>query len=242
MCLFRLTKLVYENYNYNITNIIQKYNMKKNIFRDIFIVFLLTIIFSSCINIKSELPKISLYRLKQESTQGTNAAAVIIDKSIFIENFASNMTLASEKIVVIENEVNLKKYDYHQWTIPLDEMMTDFTIDRINRYKSFKKGVVNSVSMLPDLILEARIVSCNINNSNNKKSPNTVELVISANISSSQKTKPGFTPIFSEVYTKTIARPDNTLNSAVTALSKSLSDIVDNILVDIDKKLKENVK
>ena len=37
MCLFRLTKLVYENYNYNynIINIIQKYNMKKNIFRDL---------------------------------------------------------------------------------------------------------------------------------------------------------------------------------------------------------------
>ena len=149
----------------------------------------------SCVNIKSEAPEINIYKLKQEPIQNTEVAntikSFIIDKSIWVKKFTVSSELMSEKIIVDNGDITTK-LNYQQWINPLDEMLTDFTINRLNRYKNFKKGVFDFCSVSPDLILECRVVNFRINNSTDKNVPRTVEITISANVLSSNENSPGF--------------------------------------------------
>ncbi len=202
----------------------------------LFLLIVFSVCFSGCINIKSSIKKHNTYHLKQEKIKN-EFDTINIEKSIFVKNFTIKTELSSEKIIIIEDSVNIVKCNYHLWTIPLDEMLTDFTIDRLTKYNIFKKGVVSSITMLPDLILECRIIDCNINNSVDKNFSNNVDITISANVYKAEENSSNFVNIFSKVYIKVLKRSDNSISSAVSALSNCSSDIIDEIILDIYKKL-----
>ena len=200
-----------------------------------FILFLLLVNLNGCVNIKSTTPKINVFQLKQSELPKFDDNR--INKSIFIKNFSIKTELSSEKIVIIEDDINVVKCNYHLWNVPLDEMLTDFAIDRMSKYKIFTKGVVSSTTMLPDIVLECRIIDCSINNYIEKKTANSVGLSIAANVYAAKKGEPEFVTIFSEVYTKNLLRPDNTISSAIDVMSECASEIIDDITKDIQKHI-----
>jgi ABC-type uncharacterized transport system auxiliary subunit len=201
---------------------------------------------TSCVNIKSDYPEIKYYRLSQTPIHETKAASIRLDKSIFVKLFAGNSDLEASKIVISEDNWTIKRYNYHQWESPLNELLTEFSINRMNRYEIFKKGVFSSVfSVNPDLILECTVINCLINNSISAEKPNNVELSISMNLLQSNKSSQniaedfGFSSVFSKTYTKSMARKDNSLETAIDALSLLVAEIVDAMLVDISNNVKK---
>ena len=188
----------------------------------------------SCINLKSPHPKIVYYKLTQTPISETKATSLFADKSIFIKPFRINSDLETSKITVSENNWTVKKYNYHQWTAPLNEILTEFTVNRISRYGAFRRGVSTSAfSTNNDFVLECNVLNCIINNSTTTTRPNNVELSISATLLIPDQTTLFFTSVFSKTYTKSLARKDNSLETAVDALSILMSEITDDILIDI---------
>lgn len=198
------------------------------------------LLFSGCVNIKSEYPDITYYKLTQTPIHTTEAASFIVNKNIYIKPFAINSSLETSKIVVSEDDFTVKRYNYHLWAAPLNELLTDFTITRINRYGIFKKGVSTSIySTTNDFILECNILNCEINNSSKHNRHNNVELVISATLLAADKSKLSYSPVFSKTYTKSLARKDNSIETAVDALSVLISEINDAILMDVFPQIKD---
>jgi ABC-type uncharacterized transport system auxiliary subunit len=193
----------------------------------------------SCINLKSDFPKIVYYKLTQTPINETEATTLYADKSIFIKSFKISSELETAKIMVSEDNWRVKKYNYHQWTAPLNEILTEFTINRISRYGAFRKGVSSSAfSTNNDFVLECNVLNCVINNSTTTARPNNVELSISATLLRPDGTTLSYSPMFSKTYTKSLARKDNSLETAVDALSILMSEITDAILVDIFQHIK----
>ena len=85
--------------------------------------------------------------------------------------------------------------------------------------------------------MECRIIDCSINNYIEKKTANSVGLSIAANVYAAKKGEPEFVTIFSEVYTKNLLRPDNTISSAIDVMSECASEIIDDITKDIQKHI-----
>jgi len=214
-----------------------KFSTTKIIFGLTFCVMLFVL--PSCISIKSDLPKVVYYKLTQTPITETEATSLYADKSIFIKPFRINSDLETSKISVSEDNWRVRKYNYHQWTAPLNEVLTEFTINRISRYGAFRKGVSSSAfSTNNDFVLECNVLNCIINNSTTTARPNNVELSISATLLMPNATTLSYSPVFSKTYTKSLARKDNSLETAVDALSILMSEITDAILVDIFQHIK----
>ena len=202
----------------------------------LFLNFLFVVCFQSCIdiNLKSNYPEIKYYKLSQTPTHTTDAISLIIDKSIYIKIFATNSDLATSKIIVSEDNWTTKRYNYHQWISPLNELLTDFTVNRMSKYGTFRKGILNSTSLVnTDLVLECTIVDFVINNSTTTDRPNNVELAIAATLLTSNRESLDYIPIFSKTYSKSLARKDNSMETAVDALSKIMAEINDEMIIDI---------
>ena len=188
----------------------------------------------SCINIKSNHPDFTYYRLTQMPISETEAASLSVDKNIYIRPFRVNNNLETSKIVVSEDNWTVRKFNYHQWTSPLNDLLTEFTINRISKYGIFRKGVsASAFSTLNDCILECNVLNCTINNSVRTDRPNNVEVSISATLLLPDEATLTYVPVFSKTYTKSLARKNNSLETAVDALSILISQINDAILVDI---------
>lgn len=209
---------------------------KRTTFKFIFYFAIFAILFAvpSCINIKSKRPPVTHFRLTQTPINETKATPLFADKSIFIRPFRINSDLQTAKIVVSEDNWTVRRFNYHQWTAPLDEILTEFMINRVSRYGSFRRGVSSSAfSTNNDFILECNVLSCVINNSSTTARPNNVELSISAILLAPTEGSFSFSPVFSKTYSKSLARKNNSLESAVDALGVLMSEITDAILVDI---------
>jgi ABC-type uncharacterized transport system auxiliary subunit len=191
---------------------------------------------TSCLNIKSKYPKLEYYKLVQTPTN-SEVSAIKIEKNIFIKQFEISSDLATSKIVVSEDEKNIKIYNYHQWVVPLNELLSEYTITRLGNYGAFMKGIATSIySSNPDIVLECKVLNCTINNSITSDKPNKVELSIAATLLTSDKQTLSYNPVFSKTYSKSLVRKDNSLESAVNALSILISEIDDEILIDINNK------
>ncbi|MDR0926816.1 MAG: ABC-type transport auxiliary lipoprotein family protein [Ignavibacteria bacterium] len=206
----------------------------KNYNKRLYFIALILIVVSitGCISIKSKYPESTYYKLTQVKPANPDVAMLSTDNSIFIRDFEINSDIQTSKIVVSEDVNTIKRYNYHQWTAPLNDVITEFTMTRISNYGTFKKGVATSIyTSNPDYVLECNILTCNINNHPNNV--NNVEVSISAILQKSDHSTIQYVPVFSKTYTKIINRNDNSIESAVVALSNAISQIDDEILIDI---------
>lgn len=194
---------------------------------------------TACINIKSDLPKVTYYRLTQSELNSLKLKQASIDKSIFIKKFSISSELETTKFVVLEDNYTIRKYNYNLWASPLNQLFTEFFINRTSKYDIFKKGVLTSTNTtMPDIILEANVTECNIYNFRDEKHVYAVELSISCSLFMYDEAKGEYISLFAKTYKHSLARKDNTIETAVTAVSKLLADINDELLLDIDASSK----
>jgi len=196
------------------------------------------ILFSGCIRIKSPYTQPTFYRLIQQPLSKGEVATLSTNNNIFIKEFDIRSDLETTKIAIIEDDKIVRYFNYHHWSTTLNELLTEYTIARISRYEIFKNGVAASLySSNPDLVLECKILDCSINNYKTISRKDDVTLSLSVTLLTADKTSLTYQPLFSKTYTKTKARNNNSLDSAIETMSVLMSNIIDIFLVDIYKSL-----
>jgi hypothetical protein len=70
-------------------------------------------ILTNCINLKSNYIQPKYYKLIQQPINNTEVASLRIDKNIFIKEFDVSAELETSKIAIVEDEKNVKYYNYH---------------------------------------------------------------------------------------------------------------------------------
>jgi ABC-type uncharacterized transport system auxiliary subunit len=199
--------------------------IKKNI-----IALIAICLISGCVDIKSKYIATNIYTIPQQPTNTALFAEKSVNKNIYIKQFTIGDELATSKIVVMEGN-KLHYYNYNQWALPLDELLVDFTIYRFSSYNVFGKGIVSSMfSASPDYILDCKINKCDIVNQDKQS---YLDINISASLLIYNNTSKDYQVHFSNNYTKKEIIGNFTLEKASIHLGKIMSDITDNILLDI---------
>ncbi len=195
---------------------------------------LLIIIYTGCVNIKSKYVQPDIYTFIgcPLSTHITSK----IDKNIFIKQFNIGAELQTTKIVVYDGP-KLQYYNYHQWALPLDELLTEYTMRRINNYNIFSKGLVSIFNAVPDYILECDVNTFRINKSDTE---NSIEISTIINLYKFSTQTKDYQIFFSNTYTMNEKLGRFSLELAVTNLEAIICKMIDNALIDIIKIDAEN--
>ena len=183
--------------------------------------------YSGCVNIKSKYVSPNIYTFIDRPLNTSITSK--IDKGIFIKEFNINGELQTTKIAVYDN-VNLQYYNYHQWALPLDDLLTEYATKRINNYNVFSKGLVSVFTTIPDYILECNVNTFRINKSDKE---NSVEISIFIHLNKYSSQTKDYKIFFSNTYTVNEMLDCFSLSLAVTNLETIICKIIDNILIDI---------
>lgn len=211
--------------------------MKKLIFA-----LILTVSFSSCINLKSPYPAISYYRLASEPF---NVKSIdTIKTTVQLRNLTINDEFNTDHIIATKlpgKEVQV--YYYHRWISKFDDLVTGYMLSRLNGYGVFDGGVVGASSInLPNYVIEGRILNVNINNSDKIGTDvNWAEVTLNISFYSRSKEKPGLELLFNKNYTQRINRQNNLAKSIEPSMSKVIAFLSDMILVDVHNAIKANM-
>jgi ABC-type uncharacterized transport system auxiliary subunit len=210
-------------------------NISKTLITSCSILLSLIIGLSGCINIKSEYPQIDYYRLNQEPTTFKNTAT--IEGILQIRNFVVNEQFESNYLLVMKDDNSIQKYYYHRWITDISSMITDFVITRFNNMKSFSGGVIRASGMLtPDYILEGQVLDFSARNTeNNDKQPPYVTASIQVSLVRRIPFQTEIHLILNKVYSVKINRENNNVRSIPPAYSKSISQISDMLINDVQE-------
>ena len=202
-----------------------------NIIKTSFIFFIFLVLISGCINIKSKYTPPKIYSIQQSPL--TNSLKTKIQKNIFVKQFNINAELETNRIVISDGN-NLQYFNYHLWALPLDELLTNYIVDRFSNYNVFEKGIVKTIfNTNPDYVLEGNINSFKITKSNIE---NNVEVTITIYLYKYSSESKDYQLCFSNNYSKTEKTNSNPLEKLVINLDNIISEITDNILQDIIEK------
>lgn len=178
------------------------------------------------------------YILPQQPLDLSAVSFTPADVSIFVKEFDIGSDLETAKIAIFEDGINIKYYNYHQWTGTLNEVLTDYSITRMSKYGLFGKGIAKSIyTVSPDFILECKVLDCAINQYTGAELSNNVEISIEMTLMAVDKINLTYVPVFVKTYNKTQAYSDDSLQSAIKTLSVSLSNILDLCMIDIFQQI-----
>ena len=190
---------------------------------------MIIVICSDCVNIKSKYLPPSIYTFKglPLNTSITSKA----DKNIFIKQFEVAGELQTTKIAVYD-DIKLQYYNYHQWALQLDELLTEYAVKRISNYSVFSKGIVSIFGTIPDYILEFNVNNFRINKSDKE---NSVEVSVLVNLHKYSSEIKDYKVFFSNTYTMNEQLVRFSLEEAITNLEAIICKIIDDALIDIIK-------
>ncbi|MCL2040173.1 MAG: ABC-type transport auxiliary lipoprotein family protein [Bacteroidetes bacterium] len=190
---------------------------------------MIIVICSDCVNIKSKYVPPSIYTFKglPLNTSITSKA----DKNIFIKQFEVAGELQTTKIAVYD-DIKLQYYNYHQWALQLDELLTEYAVKRISNYSVFSKGIVSIFGTIPDYILEFNVNNFRINKSDKE---NSVEVSVLVNLHKYSSEIKDYKVFFSNTYTMNEQLVRFSLEEAITNLEAIICKIIDDALIDIIK-------
>lgn len=212
--------------------------MSINKLKTILLFLLITVITYSCINLKSEYPKINYYSLKQDAisiphVQKINTALQIRDLSIGYQ-------YSTDHIIARWTDTKTQVYFYHRWITDFEDLATDFIITRFNKANLFNKGVVGTkTTVIPEYILEGEILDViAINSTTSAPGDNFVTLTIRINVIKRNPMKNERNILISKVYEKKVNRTNSSVTTIPSAFSKAISAICDEMIVDIQEAIK----
>lgn len=198
------------------------------------IVVLALVAISSCVNIdiKSDYPEIKYYNLSQENSILKNIDT--INAALLVRFFTSEDMLESTRLHGKWEDGRIQLYYYHRWISESPALITDFVIERFNKYNIFSKGTFNSSSMvLGDYVLEGNILEMMAyNNKDEKLGSNYIALSIQITLIKRPPFSVEKNVVFSKVYSAKEPRPDNKPSSIPNAMSIGISKICDYMVND----------
>jgi ABC-type uncharacterized transport system auxiliary subunit len=190
----------------------------------------------SCITIKDNYPDIKFYSLTHEP------ASVLTypkqDLSLLFLSLRISPEIDSRHLIGY-TDGKLQRYFYHRWINDLNDLSSDYLINKISESSLFGKGVIKSSSIIiPDLILEGEILDAKASsNDNNKPESNYVEVKIRFSFIRRSAAGSERKIIFNKDYNEKALRSNYEVNTIAPAISKALTQISNKLIDDINQNL-----
>jgi ABC-type uncharacterized transport system auxiliary subunit len=198
----------------------------------LFLIFLV----SGCISIKSEYPAIEYYRLSQEPPSVKNLGK--IPDIILLRDISVSEENDQTSLVAIWDSTNIQKYFYHRWISDPSGLLTDFFITRFDNSAGFSSGIVKTgTSVVPDYVLEGRLLELNAYSSKKSNGKNYVSVSMQFDLQSKIPLSLEKNVIFNQTYNMKIPRTDNSAASVAPAVSKAVSQIADKLMLDVQMSI-----
>jgi ABC-type uncharacterized transport system auxiliary subunit len=215
-------------------------------------------VLTSCVTIKSEYPKTSYYRLSSKPLEASAEAAhteVLMVKSFSVDSeFDTDHLLALNPSVAgatagasagasagaggAVSSAEMQKYNYHRWISEPRELVTAYTVNRLQASQAFTGGVfTEATSVLPTLELEGRIVEFMGRNAS-ADGANTATVVLHLALKRVGGDAPVQRILLQKIYTHSAPRPNDAAASIPDALGEALSVCLDAALKDIRAAVK----
>lgn len=198
-----------------------------------------TVIFNSCVNLKSEYPSIDYYRLVQPPPGKVfeNPAPIILQ----VRNISAASELETNLLFAVWEKHLVHKYYYHRWINDCPELITDFIVERINRSNIFSAGALKTSSVLmPDYYLEGQLMEFIAHSIDDDDFPeeNYTLISIKFTLIKREPLKIEESIALSKIYDSKVIRPDYEIKNVPAAFSTGLAQICDSLMLDIKAALK----
>ncbi len=195
------------------------------------ILVLIVLTCTSCINIRTEYPKIDYYKL--DSFKSVISTGLQIPGVLQIRDCYPAENVDTDHLYAMWDNKNIRKYYYHRWVSDFPSLLTDFFKQRYSQLNVFKSGVVSSSSILdPDYTLELRLLQMDaISSVKYEKDSCYVEVSMQAVFTKKPSKGADAQIIISETFKTQAKRPNNDVTSIAPAFGKAFSDLSDMIFV-----------
>lgn len=188
---------------------------------------------TGCFSIRTDYQPTVFYRLVQKPS--AIRAVDTLPGTLYIRTFTANEEFNNDHLVFLKSHTEVDFYTYHRWISETPELVTDFVTNRYINGNMFRKGIVGSGSALvPNYILEGKILQMVADNGDS----NNVLLELQITVIGIEPMQAERPVILQKVYSKTVARNNNTAASIPDAFSDALSTISDELLVDLEKAIR----
>lgn len=190
--------------------------------------FIILIFLSSCLklNFKSDYQEVEYYSIKQQELNSSNAQKT--DQNIMIRNFTISSEYDTEYLIEKDNNSQIELYHYHRWMDLPAPVVTDFVTERFIRSDKFNSVLRTGSFVIPDLVMEGHI---NHINGIKEDRESYAEASITINVLDNK----GKHLIFTKTYLRKTIREKGKAADLALGLSKVISEITDEIIVDVSK-------
>lgn len=195
----------------------------------------------SCVNFRTEYPKIQYYSLQQLPFTFRSIASM--DVLIAFKDFRVPAELETNSLMTKWKDGRVQKYYYFRWSSDYSEMISDFIFARFNLSGGFSKPVVYTSSMvIPDYYLDCQVVDFSAYSDDEDAKSNFVQ--VSLHISLTQRVPMSVENniVLSKLYTQKVERENKFAESIPPAFSKALSLLVDKIILDVQSSIAQEKK
>ncbi|OGU60636.1 MAG: hypothetical protein A2X64_07840 [Ignavibacteria bacterium GWF2_33_9] len=230
-----------KTFNIDFLNIFKQKNINFRLTQKLSLLFsyiLLSLMFTSCINLREDYPEINYYGIK---TDNIKAAKFKAEGLLQVRPFGGANLLSERRFMVETSEGKTDKYYYHRWSDDFQELFTWEVISQLSKGKYFTDGIVNQgTALIPDYILEGDILSLRIyNDEDNRVDSSFVELQVKINLISRKPSKSSINSLYTNDYTQRITRKSNKALTISAAVSKAAEMIITQIGDDIVKQINQ---
>jgi ABC-type uncharacterized transport system auxiliary subunit len=189
---------------------------------------------AGCISLRTEYPEVNYYRLTQIEDKSQNIGMNSVKGTLQIRNFAASDAVDTDNFLGVWDDNKVQVYYYHRWIVNAADLLTDFIITRYNNLRVFEGGVVKSSSIImPDYILEGQLIDMVAHNSNKSNSPNYVYISLRVSLIKKQPMSTEKALLVNKVFTVKSPRKNNSVETIAPAFSEAVSQIADQMLLEI---------
>ena len=182
--------------------------------RTVLVLFLL----ASCSGVA--IPEENFYRLDLPQVRGVKSRSPDV---LRVEGFELASSLSSDRVLVSENQVQLRAYEFHRWINPLDRLVKDYILVGLTRAKAFAEVKGPEDGPGETLLLSGRILDFHqvaIAGGWSGK----VTLALRLEVASDRRV------LFQEEFSRSVPMGDSTPSAAVIALSQATSQVLEHFL------------
>lgn len=203
---------------------------------------ILFLLFFGCLSIRTPYIPTKYYSLNQMPFNFKNIAE--LETFVIFNDFSVPEELVDNRIMVWFGDGSVQKYNYHRFTTDYVALINDFILTRLNLSKAFKFGVsVTSSTIVPDYIIEGKVLEFRAYSDKENKSRNWVYVSIQVTLLKYVPISNQNKVVLSKVYTQKVERQGKEPLTIPPAFSIALSTIVDKMIFDLQGAITgENVK
>ncbi|MFH1049958.1 MAG: hypothetical protein V1779_03395 [bacterium] len=205
------------------------------------VLFLCLLSLTACFSLREEYPEVHYYRLNQIKSSGQINGSDKVEGTVQIRSFTGSDANNTDRLLGMWDDNRVQVYYYHRWITNASDLITDFIVERYNELGIFTGGVVKPGSILAaDYILEGQLLDMVAYNTNDSKQSNYVYISLRVSLIKNEALSTDKKILINKVFSVKQARKNNSAETIAGAFSVALSQISDELLMEIKNAITNN--